>query len=545
MYASVPKPGNLFRSLALGVSLALALTSARADAPRLANLSTRGPVGTGANIMIAGLVLGPGTADTVLIRAVGPGLLNLGVTNVLAAPVLSLYDSKGNLLQSNQGWGNGNATAAIMSAAGAFALNPGSGDSALVATLPEGAYTAQVSGAGGGTGNVLLEVYEVGATASTARLINLSTRGNVGTGGNIMIPGIYISPGSGTRTLLIRAAGPSLAGLGVSGVVADPAFTVVDSTGATIASNDNWGTPVGNAPSATALSGAFALAGAFGFQPGSLDAAAIVSVGPGTYTVPASGNGGTTGIGLVEVYDITPTAPAGPDGVTIAATQANADSSGSNPGTLTLTRTGDLTGTLTVAYTLGGTAVNGTDYQSLPGSVTFPAYVPTATITVAPTPNLGPASSSTVSVALAPGSGYTVGPANTATVTIQKLAPTLFVSNLRPVSTATGSTGSGVATVLLSADGALASVSVSFSNLSSNEVVAHLAIGGDTNNGTYVVTLPNGQVSNFSWTPAAAGTYTSLQVVSALMTGNLYVEIDSSTFPGGEVGGQFVTAAGS
>lgn len=124
MYASVPKPGNLFRSLALGVSLALALTSARADAPRLANLSTRGPVGTGANIMIAGLVLGPGTADTVLIRAVGPGLLNLGVTNVLAAPVLSLYDSKGNLLQSNQGWGNGNATAAIMSAAGALRSIP-------------------------------------------------------------------------------------------------------------------------------------------------------------------------------------------------------------------------------------------------------------------------------------------------------------------------------------------------------------------------------------------------------------------------------------
>jgi hypothetical protein len=90
------------------------------------------------------------------------------------------------------------------------------------------------------------------------------------------------------NAMLIRAAGPSLAGLGVSGVVADPAFTVVDSTGATIASNDNWGTPVGTAPSATALSGAFALAGAFGFQPGSLDAAAIVSVGPGTYTVPAN-----------------------------------------------------------------------------------------------------------------------------------------------------------------------------------------------------------------------------------------------------------------
>ena len=545
MYARVSNPGPRLRRLALGFALAFSALAVRADAPRLANLSTRGPVGTGANIMIAGFVLGPGSPDTVLVRAVGPGLLNLGVTNVLAAPVLSLYDSKGNLLQSNQGWGNGNATASIMSSAGAFPLNTGSGDSALVATLSEGAYTAQVAGANGGTGNVLLEVYEVGATSSTARLVNLSTRGDVGTGGNIMIPGIYIGPGTGTRTLLIRAAGPALTGLGVSGAVSDPAFTVVDSTSSTIASNDNWSTPVGNAPDAAAVGGAFTLAGAFAFQSGSLDAATIVSVGPGTYTVPASGNGGATGVCLVEVYDITPTAPPGPDGVTIAATQPNADSSGSNPGTLTLTRTGDLSGSLTVAYSVGGTAVSGTDYQSLPGSVTFQAYVPTATILVAPTPNLGPASTSSVSVTLATGTGYTIGAANTAAVTIQKLAPTLYVSNLRPTSTATGSTGSGVATILLSADGALASVSVSFSNLSSDEVVAHLAIGGDTNNGTYVVTLPNGQVSSFSWTPTASGVYSSLQVVSALMTGNLYVEIDSSSFPGGEVGGQFVTASGS
>ena len=88
-------------------------------------------------------------------------------------------------------------------------------------------------------------------------------------------------------------------------------------------------------------------------------------------------------------------------------------------------------------------------------------------------------------------------------------------------------------------------MSVSFSDLSSDEVVAHLAIGGDTNNGTYVFNLPNGQVSNVLWTPAAAGTYSSLQVVSALMTGNLYVEIDSSSYPGGELGGKFESATGS
>ena len=232
------------RRLALALALLFgAAAAAQADSPRLTNLSTRGQVGTGADIMIAGLVVGQGSPETVLIRAVGPGLQNLGVSGALSAPVLSLYDSKGNLIESNQGWGTGNATASIMSSAGAFALNPGSADSAMVVTLAAGAYTAQVAGAGGGTGIALLEVYEVGATSATARLVNLSTRGFVGTGSNIMIPGISIGAGSGTRTLLIRAAGPALTGLGVSGALADPNFSVVDSSNNSVASNDNWGRP--------------------------------------------------------------------------------------------------------------------------------------------------------------------------------------------------------------------------------------------------------------------------------------------------------------
>ncbi len=255
MYHCVPPPKQRFQALALAFALLVSALDARADAPRLSNLSTRGQVGTGANIMIAGLVVGQGTPETVLIRAVGPGLIPLGVSGVLKAPILSLFDSKGNLIQSNQGWGTGNATATIMASVGAFALNPGSADSALVATLPTGAYTAQVSGAGGTTGIALLEVYEVGATATTARLVNLSTRGDVGTGSNIMIPGIYIGPGSGTRTLLIRAAGPALTPLGVSGALSDPAFSIDNSSNASIASNDNWGTPVGNSPDGAALGG--------------------------------------------------------------------------------------------------------------------------------------------------------------------------------------------------------------------------------------------------------------------------------------------------
>jgi uncharacterized protein (DUF1800 family) len=547
--AFVPASAQRLRLRNFGVSLSLLLafcaTSVRADSPRLFNISTRGQVGTGADIMIAGLVIGPGSPDTVLIRAVGPSLAQYvpeGVAGLLEAPVLSLFDSSGRPIQSNQGWGNGNATAAIMSSAGAFPLLPGSADSALVVTLPAGAFTAQVSGAGGTTGLALLEIYEVGATPATARLVNLSTRGQVGTSGNIMIPGFAVGPGSGSRTLLIRAAGPALTDMGVQGALADPAMSVANSSGSTIASNDNWGTPVGNGHDAATLAAAFTQAGAFPFASGSLDSAMMGSFAPGNYTVLVTGNGNSTGIALVEVYDITPSAP---DVVTIAATDPSADTSGANPGAFTVTRTGDSTEPLTVSYAVSGSAVDGIDYQGLPGTVTVPAGSNSGMIPVTPNASLSGSSSSTVILTLSPGSSYTVGAANSATVTIQNIPPTLYVAQIRPTANASGSTGTGVATILLSADGTLASVSVSFSNLSSDEVVAHLAIGGDMNNGTYVLNLPDGQVANLQWTPTASGQYSAAQVIAALASGNLFVEIDTSQFPSGELGGQFITSAGS
>ena len=309
MLAAVASMTPRFRKASVLTAFLLAASLSSAQSPRLANLSTRGQVQTGSDIMIAGLVVGPGSPDTVLIRAVGPGLTSLGVTGVLSRPVLSLYDSTGKLLQTNQGWGTGNATAAIMSAAGAFALATGSADSAFVATLSAGSYTAQVSGANGAMGVALLEVYEVSPTSSTARLANLSTRGVVGTGSAIMIPGFEISAGSGTRTLLIRADGPALSSM-LSGVLADPYFSVTNSSGATVASNDNWGTPVGNLPGAATLAAVFAQLGALPFATGSLDSALITSFAPGNYTVQVSGNNGTSGLALVEVYDITPPLPA-------------------------------------------------------------------------------------------------------------------------------------------------------------------------------------------------------------------------------------------
>lgn len=517
--------------------------------PRLSNISTRGEVGTGANIMIAGFVVGAGDPETVLIRAVGPSLEELfpaGVSGLLKQPVLSLFDSSGNLIMTNKGWTTGNATAALMSSAGAFPLLAKSADSALVATLPAGSYTAQVSGLNATTGVALLEVYEVSPSPTTARLINLSTRGLVGTGNAIMIPGISIAPGESNRILLIRAAGPALTALGVQGALLDPTMIVKDSSGAIVASNDNWEAPVGaNAKSSAALSAAFTQTGAFPFGSSSLDAALIGSFPPGAYTVLVSGNSGETGVSLVEVYDMTSNTP---DTLTIAATQPNADTSGSNPGAFTVTRTGDSSESLTVSYSIGGSAIDGIDYQGLSGSVVIPAGGNSATITVLPNASLSNAVSSTVVVSLNPASGqeaYGLGTNASATVTIKNIAPTLFVAQLRPVANASGSTGTGVATILVSADGSLASVSVSYSNLSSDEVVAHLAIGGDMNNGTYVLNLPDGQVNNLQWTPTAAGQYTAAQVVAALTSGNLFVEVDSSQYPSGELGGQFITGLGS
>ena len=298
------------------LALALGTVAARADAPRLVNLSARGPVGTGANLLIGGFVIGQGSPETVLIRAIGPTLVNFGVHFSLLDPVLSVYDSAGVRIQTNTGWTTGNATAAIMSSAGAFALPSGSNDSALVVTLPAGAYTAQIASAGGTPGEGLLEIYEVGATASTGRLVNLSVRGQAltvfktatETDNVSIITGFEVGGGTGTRSLLVRVAGPALTQFGLQGVLADPYVNLVDATGQPVAGNGNWGMPIGQGADAATLSAAFAQAGAFPFAPGSLDSALIASIDPSTgdTAVVTPDTTSTNNLALVEVYDITP-----------------------------------------------------------------------------------------------------------------------------------------------------------------------------------------------------------------------------------------------
>jgi YVTN family beta-propeller protein len=267
---------------------------------RLINISTRAEVGTGANILIPGFVISGSGTETLLIRADGPALTAFGVAGALAQPSLSVFDSAGTVVASNTGWGTNTNPAQISSAAasvGAFALASGSADCAVLASLPAGAYTVQVSGVANSTGVALAEVYEV--SSGGTRLANISTRALVGTGANIIIPGFVIA-GSGSEQLLARGDGPALTGFGVAGALAQPSLSVFDSSGTVIASNTGWGTNT----NPSQLASAAASVGAFALTSGSADSALIVNVSAGAYTMQLSGVSNSTGVALAEVYEV-------------------------------------------------------------------------------------------------------------------------------------------------------------------------------------------------------------------------------------------------
>jgi YVTN family beta-propeller protein len=266
---------------------------------RLINISTRAQVGTGGNILIPGFVIGGSGTETLLIRADGPALTQFGLSGVLAQPSLTVFNSAGTAIASNTGWGTNPNPAQIASTAatvGAFALTSGSADCSLIANLGPGSYTVQVSGVGNTTGVALAEVYEVASTGT--RLVNISTRAQVGTGGNLLIPGFVIA-GSGAETLLVRGDGPALTQFGVSGVLAQPSLSLFDNTGTIVTSNTGW-----TSADVGLIAGFDAAVGAFALAPGSEDSAQVVSLPPGAYTMQVSGVNGTTGVALAEIYEV-------------------------------------------------------------------------------------------------------------------------------------------------------------------------------------------------------------------------------------------------
>lgn len=270
----------------------------------LKNISTRGQVGSGANVMIAGFVVGGSAPKQLLIRAVGPTLATFSLPGSVSATQLQVF-SGATLVSSNTGWSSTAAnTLAVNNAdsqVGAFALPAGSGDSALVGSFPPGNYTAMVSGAGGATGIGLVEVYDLNSYVpfTTQKLTNVSTRAVVGTGNDVLVGGFIIN-GTAPKRLLIRAAGPSLTALNVSGALATPHLQLFNSSEATIRENFSWQT--GNDPGM--VSAAEEQTGAFAFGKGSADSVILIVLPPGTYTAEVSGVGQTTGTALVEVYEV-------------------------------------------------------------------------------------------------------------------------------------------------------------------------------------------------------------------------------------------------
>jgi len=272
-------------------------------ASRLLNLAARAQVGTGADVLIPGFVIGPGAPKTVLIRAVGPTLGAFGVGGVLASPVLTLFDADQRNIATNTRWSTATNVAEIRTTAprvGAFALPDGSADSVVLATLVPGAYTAQTAGANTTTGVGLVEIYDADLTAGigTSRLINTAVRAQVGTGANVLIPGLVVSEGA-PKTVLIRAVGPGLAAFGVGGVLAEPVVALFAGAESFL-TNRSWA----NAANSAEIRTTAARVGAFALAEGSKDSVILASLSPGAYTIQVSGANGTSGVALVEVYDV-------------------------------------------------------------------------------------------------------------------------------------------------------------------------------------------------------------------------------------------------
>jgi hypothetical protein len=274
------------------------LTIAAPQSSNLTNLSVRALAGTGDQTLIAGFAVS-GNGKPLLIRGIGPGLAQFGVTNVLADPQLAIY-APPTVIGRNDNWGSAATSPALVNAAtnnGAFGLTDNSLDAALLMTIDEGTYSVQVSGSGSTSGIVLAELYDT-AVATGARLTNLSVRGSVGTGDRVLIVGFTVT-GTASKRILIRGIGPGLAPFGVSTVIADPQIAVFSGT-TVISSNDNWGSTA----TAATLAAASAQVGAFALADGSKDAALAATFAPGSYTVQLSGVAAATGVGLIELYEL-------------------------------------------------------------------------------------------------------------------------------------------------------------------------------------------------------------------------------------------------
>lgn len=285
----------------LGFTPRLSSVAAAPRAERLTGLSTRARATGGDGAVIVGFVVSGAAPKNVLARAVGPGLAQFGVADVLPAPRLDLFRDNA-IVVTNTGWTTAPNSAAIVAAnaqAGVFPLSPAIADSAFVSALVPAAYSTVMTDAAGRAGNGLVEIYDLAPADTAHRLSNLSSRAFVGADDASLIAGMTIS-GRAAKPILVRAIGPTLGVFGVGGALTRLQLTLFNERGTVVAQNGNWTA----APNALEIARVSPQVGAFALTTGSGDGAILTELAPGNYTAQVSGVGGATGVALIEVYEV-------------------------------------------------------------------------------------------------------------------------------------------------------------------------------------------------------------------------------------------------
>ena len=271
------------------------------DSVRLSNLSSRVNLSENADTpLVVGFVIQGEAPMRLLLRAVGPGLAEFGINDHVIDPQIRVYDASSQLVTTNDDWASSRIETieVAASAVGAFPLDSGSADAALVLTLAPGAYTAHVSRARGEGRNVLFEAYDYNEPGTPSRLINMSNRTDAGSGPDALVVGFVVSGGS-AQPLLLRAVGAALAEFGVEKPLWDPMLTVRDAAQTIVAENDNWQNDA-LIREAASFTGAFALP--YNYRH---DAAVLSELNPGPHTATVSSAlEDDFGNVLIEIYEI-------------------------------------------------------------------------------------------------------------------------------------------------------------------------------------------------------------------------------------------------
>jgi len=389
---------------------------------RLSNISARAFTGNGNSVLIAGFVLSGTNSRTMLLRAVGPGLAPFGVANHVLDPELRLYRGSAYDL-TNDTWGADTDLVAAYRRLGAFGLINNSKDAALLIPLYPGSYTAHALGRSGGTGEVLLELYDAARAEDDApAIVNVSLRGEIGGANPLLIGGFYVTEGAPKR-LLLRAVGPTLSNFGVPNAIGNPRMRLY--SGSTLMlTNLDWAVDTDPAAVEQAASGV----GAFRLQRTSKDAALLTTLPPGGYTVHIDDEDGGRGIVLFEIYDLQPPGPGdvppppAPGGtvpqVAIIALNERI-TEGVTPGaTVMVTRSGDLSTPLRVSLSTGGTA-SADDYTGVPANVTIPVGSASTTFIVGAWTDYRWEPTEILDVNIAPNAAYSISGTGTAHLVIR------------------------------------------------------------------------------------------------------------------------------